>query len=71
MHSGGDRSGNRCSGAAKYFAGGLATLAILAAAATAVILSGAYDVAATQPHNGLTHWILTTAMRHSVANRAT
>ena len=55
----------------RHLVGGLATLAILAATATAVIMSGAYDVAATQPHNGLTHWILTTTMRHSVTNRAT
>ena len=55
----------------KYFAGGLAALAILGIAVAAVILSGSYDVAATTPHNGLTHWVLTTAMRHSVTNRAT
>lgn len=54
----------------RYLVGSLATLAILLAAAAAVILSGAYDVAATRPHNGLTHWILTTAMQHSVKNRA-
>lgn len=55
----------------KYLAGGVAALAILVIAAVAVILSGAYDVAATTPHNGLTHWVLTTTMRHSVTNRAT
>lgn len=71
MRAGGDRMGNRCGAATNYLVGGIAMIAILVIAAGAVIMSGAYDVAATRPHSGLTHWILTTAMRHSVTNRAT
>ena len=69
--NGGDRPAHRFAGPARYLLGGLATLAILAVAAAAVIMLGAYDVAATRPHNAITHWILSTTMRSSVSNRAT
>jgi mono/diheme cytochrome c family protein len=46
------------------------TLVILAGVALLVLLTGAYDVAATTPHNGLTRWALSTAQHRSVAARA-
>jgi mono/diheme cytochrome c family protein len=35
-----------------------------------IIYSGAYDVAATEPHSGTTVWVLSTTMDHSVRRHA-
>jgi mono/diheme cytochrome c family protein len=49
----------------------IGVIVVLAAAAGLfVIFSGAYDVAATEPHWGITHWALGTLQRNSVAARA-
>ncbi|MGD2070219.1 MAG: cytochrome c [Gemmatimonadota bacterium] len=48
----------------------LVTLALLALGGLAVILTGAYDVSATQDHSALTQWALGTLTERSVARRA-
>jgi cytochrome c1 len=48
----------------------IAALLLLAAAASATIYSGVYDVSATNQHTGPVYWVLETAMRHAVRRRA-
>jgi len=43
---------------------------VLAVAALLVVYSGSYDVAASQPENTITAWLLSTTMRRSVAHHA-
>lgn len=50
--------------------GGLGTIALLTAAALAVVWSGAYNVAATEPHTSPVRWMLDTALQRSVRQRA-
>jgi mono/diheme cytochrome c family protein len=47
-----------------------AALSLALAAAAAVIYGGVYNVSATDPHLAPTYWILDTAMRRSVRQRA-
>lgn len=51
-------------------AGLLGTLAVLAAAGLLVIVTGAYNVAATDPHAEAARWALETTMENSVKRRA-
>lgn len=48
----------------------VATLAVLAVVGLVVILTGAYDVSATEDHSALTSWALGTLTERSVARRA-
>lgn len=50
--------------------GVLGTIVLLVAMALIVILTGAYDVAADEPHAPVTEWALDTTMRNSVQSRA-
>jgi len=50
----------------KFLAGFLVAIFVLVGGGLAVIYSGAYNVAATQPHSRLEHWILSTAMHRSI-----
>lgn len=53
-------------------AAGAAGLLVLGAlAGVAVVYTGAYDVAATEPHNPLTRWALGTNFHRAVGQRAT
>lgn len=55
----------------KYVAGIVAaTIVTLLVIGLAIVLSGALNVAATNPHASLTEWILSSAMRRSVAVRS-
>lgn len=45
-------------------------LVLLAAAGLALVYSGLYDVAATQPHSRAARWVLGTLMERSVRSRA-
>jgi mono/diheme cytochrome c family protein len=44
--------------------------AVLVVGAVAFVSTGAYNVAATEPHGRFTHWLLHTAMERSVRRRA-
>jgi mono/diheme cytochrome c family protein len=48
----------------------LGTIATLIVAAIILLYSGAYDIAASQPHTGPTRWALNTLKRRSVAAHA-
>jgi len=54
----------------KFVGGLVAMLLLLLIGAGVVILSGAYNVAATNPDNPVTEWLLHTTMRRSVAMRS-
>ncbi len=54
----------------KYLVGFILALVILLAIALTIVLSGAINVAATDPHAALTQWMLSTAMRRSVIARS-
>ncbi len=54
----------------KFLAGFIAAFVVVALAATVVILSGVYDVAATVPHTALEELILSSTMRYSVEAHA-
>jgi mono/diheme cytochrome c family protein len=43
---------------------------LLVIGATVLIYSGAYDVSASTPHGGFSHWLMETAMRSSVKRQA-
>jgi hypothetical protein len=43
---------------------------LLVVGAAALIYSGVYDVSASTPHGGFSHWLLETAMRSSVERQA-
>lgn len=47
----------------------IATLLILACGFLVFIYSGAYDIAQTTPHNGLTKWVINTTTGHSIEHR--
>lgn len=51
-------------------AGAAGMLALLGIGALLVVVTGAYDVAADDPHETPVAWALTTTMRNSVQNRA-
>ena len=44
--------------------------ALLVAVAAAIFYAGVYDISATDPHLGATHWLLDAGMRRSVRQRA-
>jgi mono/diheme cytochrome c family protein len=50
----------------KFIAGVIFTIILLAVAGAAFIYSGAFDVAASTPHNAFEQWLLNTAMIRSV-----
>jgi mono/diheme cytochrome c family protein len=54
----------------KFLAGFIAAFVLSALAAFLVIISGAYNVAATAPHSELERVIFSSTMRHSVEARA-
>ena len=54
----------------KFLAGFVAAFVVSALAAFLVIISGAYNVAATAPHSELERVIFDSTMRHSVRARA-
>ncbi|MBY0397247.1 MAG: cytochrome c [Thermoleophilia bacterium] len=54
----------------RFVLGALAALLVLAGAGLAVVLTGAYDVAATDPHAPAIRWALDTTMRRSVERQA-
>ena len=53
----------------KILIGFILALFVMAAAGVGVILSGAYNVAATAPHTSVGAWLLDTAKRRSIAVR--
>lgn len=54
----------------KYLIGAMATLILLAAAGFGVVWTGAYDVAATDPHADPVRWALDTTLENSVERRS-
>jgi mono/diheme cytochrome c family protein len=54
----------------KYLGGFFAGLIVVALAGAVFIYGGWYNVAAIEPHSGLMHWALTTAMQNSVRGQA-
>lgn len=54
----------------KYLVGAIGALILLATAGLGVVWSGAYDVAATDPHNDIVAWAFETTMHNSVRSRA-
>src|SRR5712691_7749611 len=53
----------------KILIGFILALFVMAAAGVGIILSGAYNVAATAPHTRVGAWLLDTAKRRSIAVR--
>lgn len=54
----------------KYLIGMIATLVVLGAAGLGIIWTGAYNVAASDSHEGFVYWAFDTTMQNSVQNRA-
>ncbi len=54
----------------KFLAGIVTCLVVLAAIGLAVMYTGAYNVAATEPHSAVGAWILHTTMENSVRSHA-
>ena len=54
----------------KFIAGFVTAIVVIAALAVAVIVSGAYNIAATVPHTGFERLILSNAMLYSVRSHA-
>lgn len=55
----------------KFLAGFISAIVISGVIAVAVIYSGAYNVAASEPHTSVGTWLLNKTMQRSVATRAT
>jgi len=54
----------------RFVLGVLVTLGVIAAAGFIVVLTGAYDVAATSPHTPAMRWALNSTMQNSVRRQA-
>jgi mono/diheme cytochrome c family protein len=54
----------------KFITGFIAAVAVLAAGGLIYMYSGAYDVAASNPHSPILRWVLVTARDRSIAARA-
>lgn len=54
----------------KFLAGVICTLVALGVGALAVIFTGSYDVAATDPHYPIVRWALATTLRNSISAHA-
>ncbi len=54
----------------RFVAGLVSALALLLVAGVAYLYSGTFNVAASSPHNAFERWVLTTAMKRSVAASA-
>jgi mono/diheme cytochrome c family protein len=55
----------------KFAAGFLTALVVIAIASLGIVFSGAYNVAATEPHTAFVRWLFSTTMHRSVEVRGT